>query len=87
MTDKQVERVRKKIEKFKKALAADKKFWGGEYHDGGGIRYIITEQYIKIQDYKGGLRYLNWFHKTFPDDGGFPVFLFEWTFILLNVES
>jgi hypothetical protein len=82
MTEKQIERVKIKIDKYKKALAADKRHWGGQYHDGQGIRYIIPEQYIKIKDYKGGLKYFNWFDKTFPDDSGYPIFLFEWTFIL-----
>ncbi len=84
MTDKQVERVKAKIEKYKRALAADKKYWGGQYHDGQGIRYIIPEQFIKIKDYKGGQRYLKWFEKNFPDDSGYPIFLFEWTFILFK---
>lgn len=84
MTDKQIERVKAKIEKYKKALAADKKHWGGQYHDGQGIRYLIPKQFIKIKDYKSGLRYLNWFDKNFPDDSGYPIFLFEWTFILFK---
>lgn len=87
MTDKQIERVKAKIEKYKKALAADKKYWGGQYHDGQGIRYIIPEQFIKINDYKGGQRYLNWFDKNFPDDSGYPIFLFEWTFILFKCDK
>ena len=87
MTDKQIERVKAKIEKYKKALVADKKYWGGQYHDGQGIRYIIPEQFIKINDYKGGLRYLNWFDKNFPDDSGYPIFLFEWTFILFKCDK
>jgi len=84
MTEKQIDRVKIKIEKFKKALAADKKFWGGQYHDGQGLRYMIPELFIKIKDYKGGLRYLNWFDKNFPEDSGYPIFLFEWTFILFK---
>ena len=84
MTDKQIDRVRKKIEKYKKALKADKKYWGGYYHDGAGIRYAIPNLFIKIIDYKGGLKYLNWFDKNFPDDIGDPIFLFEWTFILFK---
>jgi hypothetical protein len=84
MTDKQIDRVRKKIEKYKKALKADKKYWGGYYHDGAGIRYAIPKLFIKIIDYKGGLKYLNWFDKNFPDDIGDPIFLFEWTFILFK---
>jgi len=87
MTDKQIEIVKLKIAKYKSALAADKKFWGGHYHDGQGIRYTILEQFIKIKDYKGGLRYLNWFEKNFPDDSGYPIFLFEWTFILFKVDK
>lgn len=87
MTEKQIERVKAKIEKYKKALAADKKYWGGQYHDGQGIRYIIPEQFIKIKDYRGGLRYLNWFDKNFSDDSGYPIFLFEWTFILFKCSK
>ncbi|CAN5373009.1 hypothetical protein BH11BAC3_BH11BAC3_15610 [soil metagenome] len=87
MTEKQIMKVKAKIEKYKKALAADKKFWGGQYHDGQGIRYIIPEQFVKIGDYKGGLKYLNWFNKIFPDDIGYPIFLFEWTFILFKCDK
>jgi hypothetical protein len=87
MTEKQIERVKARIQKYKRALAADKKYWGGQYHDGQGIRYIIPEQFIKIEDYKGGLRYLNWFEKNFPDDSGFPIFLFEWAFILFKCNK
>ena len=87
MTDKQIDQVKRKIEKYKKALAADKKNWGGQYHDGGGIRYLLPEQFIKIKDFKGGLRYLNWFDKNFPDDSGYPIFLFEWTFILFKCDK
>lgn len=86
MTDKQLQRTIAKIAKYKKALAADKKYWGG-YHDGQGIRYAIPELYIKINDYKGALRYLNWFNKNFPDDSGYPVFLFEWAFVLFKCEK
>ena len=59
----------------------------GEYNDGQGTRYIIPAQFIKISDYKGGLRYLNWFNKNFPDDSGYPIFLFEWTFILFKCDK
>ena len=87
MTDKQIEKVKAKIEKYKKMLAADKKYWGGQCRDGQGIRYIITEQFIKIGDYKGGMRYLNWFDKNFPDDSGYPIFLFESAFILFKCDK
>jgi len=84
MTTKQEERIRKKIAKIKKELADDKKHWGGFYHDGKGQRYLPPGYFIKLTDYKGGLRYLNWFSKTFPDDMGYPVFLFEWIVILFK---
>src|SRR5690554_1911385 len=82
MTPKQKERLQNKIKKIKTALAADKSQWGGFYHDGGGLRYLPPGLYIQLGDYSGGLRYLNWFNKHFPDDAGFPDFLFEWTLIL-----
>ncbi len=84
MTPKQEERIRSKIKKLKAALAADKKQWGGFYHDGRGLRYEIPRLYIQIGDYTGGLRYVNWFNKNFPDDAGFPYFLFEWAIILFK---
>ncbi len=84
MTEKQIERIKLKIDKYKKVLAADKKMWGGEYHDGQGIRYIITAEYIKIKDYSSGLKFLKWYDKNFPDDTGYPLFLFEATFILFK---
>jgi hypothetical protein len=30
---------------------------------------------------------LNWFDKNFPDDSGYPIFLFEWTFILFKCDK
>lgn len=87
MTPKQEERIRKKIAQIRKELAADKKHWGGFYHDGGGLRYLPPEHFIKLKDYKGGLRYLRWFNCTFPDDVGYPLFLFEWTLILYKTGN
>lgn len=86
MTDKQIERIKKKIKKIKQALIADKKHWGGHYHDGGGLRYMQPELYLKIQDYTGSLRYFNWFNKNFPDDSGYPIFLFEWAVTLFKTK-
>lgn len=84
MTSKQEERIKNKIKKIKAALAADKKYWGGYYHDGQGLRYAPPQLYIQLGDFTGGLRYFNWFNKNFPDDVGFPDFLFEWTIILFK---
>ena len=39
---------------------------------------------MQLGDFKGGLTYLRWFHKNFPDDACFPDFLFEWTLILFR---
>jgi hypothetical protein len=82
MTDRQINAVRTKIEKIKKALADDKRRWGGYYNDGGGLRYLPPQYYLKIEEYSGALRYFNWFKKNFPDDIGFPQFLFTWTITL-----
>jgi len=87
MTPKQIERVRNKIARIRKELAADKKYWGGYHHDGRGLRYLPPELFIKISDYKAGLRYLRWFDRTFSDDIGYPIFLFEWTIILFKTGN
>jgi hypothetical protein len=84
MTEKQIERVKTKIKKIKAALAADKKRWGGFYDDSRGLRYAPPRLYIQIADFSGGLRYMNWFQKNFPDDSCYPDFLFEWTIILFK---
>lgn len=84
MTPKQEERIRIKIQKIKKALAADKRFWGGYYHDGYGYRYLQPALYLKLKDYKGAQRYFNWFMKNFEEDAGYPIFLFEWTITLFK---
>lgn len=66
------------------ALAADKKRWGGYYDDSRGLRYLPPALYIQLGDFSGGLRYINWFYNNFPDDIGFPDFLFECTIILFK---
>lgn len=81
MTPYQKQRLELKIKKIRNILAAEKRKFGG-YDDSRGLRYLPTSIYIKLQDYKGGLVYTRWFAKNFPDDAGFPDFLFEWTIIL-----
>ncbi len=81
MTDKQIQRLVKKIADIKKVLAAEKRKYGG-YDDSRGLRYLPTRYYLQLGDYKGGLAYTRWFAKSFPDDIGFPDFLFEWSVIL-----
>lgn len=72
MTPNQKERIQNKIKQIRKEIYEEKKRWGG-YHDGRGLRYIPFELYLQIQDFKGGLTYLRWFTKTFPEDIGMPT--------------
>lgn len=83
MTPKQIERAKKKIADIKRTLAAEKRKFGC-YDDSRGLRYLPTKYFIQLGDYEGGLTYLKWFNKNFPDDSGFPEFLFEWTIILFK---
>lgn len=83
MTPKQTERLRQKITAIRRALAAEKKKFGG-YDDSRGTRYFPARYYVQLGDFKGGLTYMRWFHRNFPDDAGFPDFLFEWTLILFR---
>ncbi|MER3374050.1 MAG: hypothetical protein RIM83_05375 [Allomuricauda sp.] len=87
MTPKQAERLRAKITQIKKELAADKRRWGGFYDDSRGLRYLTPALYIQLDDYSGAKRYFNWFAKNFPDDMGYPIFLFEWTLILFKTKK
>ena len=79
------DRIRNKIAKIKKALAEDKKFWRGFYHDGKGLRYNQPGLYLKLNDYNGASNYFRWFDKNFPKDSCFPTFLFEWTLTLFKI--
>ncbi len=87
MTPKQEERIKNKIKLIKAELAKDKKFWGGYYHDGRGLRYCPLSLYIKLNDIKGGLRYVNWLDKNFPDDVGSPFFIIECILILFKSKK
>jgi hypothetical protein len=84
LTPKQIERIRTKIARIRKELAADKKHWGGFHHDSRGLRYMPPKLFIKIKDYKGALRYLRWFKRTFTDDSAYPLFFLEWALILFK---
>jgi hypothetical protein len=78
MTEKQIEKIKKKIKFYRARLAAEKRMFG-DYDDSAGLRYIIPELYFQIRDYKGALVYFRWFSKAFPDDTGFPVFNLLWS--------
>ncbi len=69
MTPKQAQRLIIKIADINRALATEKRKFGG-YDDSRGLRYLPTRYYIQLADYKGGLAYTRWFAKTFPDDIG-----------------
>jgi len=84
MTPHQIEKLKKKIADIKRILAAEKRKFGAS-DDSRGLRYLPTGYFIRLDDSKGGLAYLNWFYKNFPDDGGFPEFLFESAILLFKV--
>ncbi len=84
LTPRKIKSIQNKIKKVKNALAADKRHWGGQWHDGRGLRYIQPGLYLQLQDYAGALKYFKWFDKNFPDDSGYPIFLFEWTVTLFK---
>lgn len=83
MTEKQIARVQKKIKNLRAALAYEKTRVGF-YDDGRGLRYVVIRECLKINDYKSGLNFLKWFNKNFPDDIGYPVFLFECAIVLFK---
>ena len=82
MTQKQTARLHKKIEDIRQTLAYEERTFGC-INDSRGLRYLPPELYVKLGYYEGGLAYCRWFDKNFPDDCGFPNFLFEWTIILV----
>jgi hypothetical protein len=86
VTQKQIERAKKKIADIKRTLAAEKRKFGC-YDDSRGLRYMPTKYFIQLGDYAGGLTYLKWFDKNFPDDAGFPEFLFERVIILFKCDN
>ena len=76
MTPAQITRIKTKIIKLRKILAAERARFEG-YDDSAGRRYTILNLYISIADYKGAAVYLRWFFKNFPDDAGYPFFWVE----------
>ena len=64
-------------------LAAEKRKFGC-YDDSRGLRYLPTGYFVQLADYAGGVAYLKWFDKNFPDDSGFPEFLFESAILLFK---
>lgn len=83
MSPKQAERLRKQVADVKRFLAAEKRKFGA-YDDSPGYRYFPPKCFVQLGDYAGGLRYVRWFDKNFPDDIGYPDFLLEWTILLFK---
>jgi hypothetical protein len=83
MTERQIEKTKAQIVAIRKAIADEKKQWGG-YHDGRGLRYAPPQYYVKLNDFKGAMAYFRWFHKNFEDDCCTPYFLFEWCITLFK---
>lgn len=83
MTTKKIEKAKKKIADIQRTFAAEKRKFGC-YDDSRGLRYLPTKYFIQLSDYSGGLAYLKWFYKNFPDDSGFPEFLFEQAIIFFK---
>jgi hypothetical protein len=83
MTPRQIEKAKAQIVAIRKAIADEKRQWGG-YHDGRGLRYAPPQYYVKLNDFKGAMTYFRWFQKNFDDDSGEPYFLFEWCITLFK---
>jgi len=60
MTSTQKQRLEQKIKTIRTTLATEKRKFGC-CDDSGGLRYIPTQLYLKLEDYKGGLVYTRWF--------------------------
>jgi hypothetical protein len=83
MTPHQSDKLKKKIADIKRILVAEKRKFGC-YDDSRGLRYLPAGYFVRRGDYAGGLAYLRWFNKTFPDDSGVPEFLFESAILLFK---
>jgi hypothetical protein len=77
---KKIKRMRRKLAK----MAWETNRYGIDIYkiDKKELRYKLPSLYLSVQDYKGGLNYMRWFDKNFPEELCWPEFLFEWTIIL-----
>ena len=83
MIPREIERLKNRIADVKRTFAEEKRIYG-KCDDRSGVRYLPTKYYLQLGDYRGGLTYLKWFSKNFPDDSSLPFFLFEWIIILFK---
>jgi len=78
MTEKQIEKNRLLIKKYRAVLSSEKAKFGG-FFDNNGIRYYVADLYMRTTDYKGVITYKKWFEKNFPDDIGSVVLSLSWS--------
>ena len=75
--------IKKKATAIQKALEKEKQTYGF-INDGRGKRYQAALLLLEIEDYKGLLKYYDWFYAHFPDDIGFPELHLSWVYTALN---
>ena len=79
-------RFQRAIKIARNALTAEKRKLG-YIIDEKQNRYIPLHFYIKLQDFKGGLAYAQWYDKNFPEEIAFPDFMFEWAVMLFENDK
>ena len=81
MTPSEKQELEEQIESIKASIETEVQLLDG-FNDELRQRFIPTQLYIQMEDYKAGLDYIRWYLKVVPGDLGAPDFLFEWTVIL-----
>jgi len=81
MTPIEMQQLEEQIEDIKASIETEVQLLDG-FNDELRQRFIPTQYYLEMEDYKAGLDYLRWYLKVVPGDLGPPDFLFEWTVIL-----
>lgn len=74
-------RLRARATRLKRALASEKRRYGG-FDDSSGKRYRIGPLFALAGDLKEALAHFNWFEKQFPDDVGEPMHCLWWALAL-----
>lgn len=74
-------RFRARATRLKRALASEKRRYGG-IDDSGGKRYRIGPLFALAGDLKDALAHYKWFEKECPDDVGEPVHYLWWALTL-----
>lgn len=74
-------RLRARATRLKRALASEKRRYGG-FDDSSGKRYRIGPLFALAGDLKEALAHYGWFEKQFPDDVGEPMHHLWWALAL-----